>query len=62
MCRRNELVALDLIITAVSMMFAFVAMIGTPVSLRILLTLFMLLHLGCYDDTVFVCMWHCTMP
>ena len=30
-CRRNELVALDLVITAVSTMFAFVAMIGmTP--------------------------------
>ena len=28
-CRRNELVALDLVITAVSTMFAFVAMIGT---------------------------------
>lgn len=27
-CRRNELVALDLVITAVSTMFAFVAMIG----------------------------------
>ena len=27
-CRRNELVALDLVVTAVSTMFAFVAMIG----------------------------------